>query len=284
MTTTAIEKILVPLGGSDYNVPTLKVACGLARDFTAELVGLHVEDIRISEGPAVIKDPMTISMNPFYQGDSKEIEKRLKERSAAVRKYFKECAGVFGAKETFLAKRGLVAQEILNVAEDCDIVVMGKRGEHGQWIRPWLGSSAVRVIHSLKKTLVLVGKNVSPDWKNCLLVSVDGDFGQGALHFAKTLATQGNVKLHLVNLLVDSGESAKVQSTIQDILGVGEIPTTHVSAKKDAVDAVKQAVAEAQAEVVLMESMGIKGKSVVARRLESDLLDQMAASVILIRE
>ncbi|HEY2787782.1 MAG TPA: universal stress protein [Fimbriiglobus sp.] len=134
------KKILFPTDYSRSSVTAFEVACGLARDYRAEMVVCHVAPPPI---PAVA-DGMVFDIPT---GEEKWMTEKLK----AVR------PTESGIRVTHRPVRGEAAREILGVAEACraDLIVMGTHGRTGL-SRLLLGSVAEAVLRSAKCPVVTV--------------------------------------------------------------------------------------------------------------------------------
>jgi len=78
-----VTKILVPIDGSEYGQRAIEYAIYMAKKLKATLVGLHVIDINIIQGPVIteICGTMGIPATPEY---FPLLEKRLHEQADAI--------------------------------------------------------------------------------------------------------------------------------------------------------------------------------------------------------
>lgn len=137
-----MKRILVGLDGSEYSWTAAEYARQVADATGALLRILHVQDSRLLEGPyladlggAIGAQPY-LALAPRIQAVQTELATRLE---TAVNEKFADRA-------EFETHQGLPVTSLVAAAEDADLVVLGKRGEHAQSLPDHLGSSVERVI------------------------------------------------------------------------------------------------------------------------------------------
>jgi len=128
--------IVVAVDGSEPSENAMQVACGLAKQFGAELHIVHspqIETTMIAHGYMVVDVPIT----PERIG---EAGKEVVEKAVAAAKE----AGVTPTSDTI--GRGDPTDDILEVAklQDADLIVMGRRGL-GSVASLFLGSVSLKV-------------------------------------------------------------------------------------------------------------------------------------------
>lgn len=142
----ALKEILVPLDFSPLSEKALRYAARLAEKFGAGLTLLHVIEPEIPptfEGMMIA--PPTVS-----DGADAWTEKQL---NALAKSLAPERTGA----ATALVRRGLAAQEIVDVAKelDVDLIVMGTHGYTG-WKHFCIGSTAERVVRAASCPVLVV--------------------------------------------------------------------------------------------------------------------------------
>jgi hypothetical protein len=125
----SIERVFVALNTSPSSLAAAEQAADLAARWRAELVGLFVEDPRLlgacerSLGKEV----------GLYSGRTRALEARLVERryraeAARIRAALARSAARARVRWSFKVGRGTVAGELLRLAHDSDLAVIGRSG------------------------------------------------------------------------------------------------------------------------------------------------------------
>lgn len=124
-----INRILVALDTSPHSVAALEAAVQLAAEWGAELVGLFVEDL----------DLLRLAQLPFAREVSaysarlraigpEDLELQLRAQAARLRRQMARLAMRRGVQWSFEVSRGDIVAELLEQAEDADLVILGKTG------------------------------------------------------------------------------------------------------------------------------------------------------------
>jgi nucleotide-binding universal stress UspA family protein len=125
----AITRILVALDTSARSLAALDTAAALASALSAELTGLFVEDInllRLAELPFAREVGHASAANRPLEFS--EVERALRGQAARIERAMAEAAGRLQLQWSFRVARGQVVPQILEVAEEVDLVVFGKEG------------------------------------------------------------------------------------------------------------------------------------------------------------
>ncbi len=137
-----MNRILVGLDGSEYSWTAVDYGRQLADSVGGALRILHVQDARMLEGPyiadlggAVGAQPY-LALTPQIQAVQVDLATRLE---AAVQEKL-------GDRAEFETVVGLPVNALVTAAEDADLVVLGKRGEHAAAHADHLGTAVERVI------------------------------------------------------------------------------------------------------------------------------------------
>jgi len=138
------EKILVPTDGSDAANAAVEYALDLAETCDAELHALYVIETKATYILTVGLDDSEMEEYEEYGEDLvTEVVERASER------------GLSGAKG--VVKKGKIAQEIVEYAEDNDIdsIVIGRQGQGA--IEKYMGSTADKVVRMTDLPVTVVG-------------------------------------------------------------------------------------------------------------------------------
>jgi nucleotide-binding universal stress UspA family protein len=139
-----IRRILVALDASSHSLAALQAAADLAARLDAEIQGLYVEDIRLLR---LSDHPLARELN-FYTPnarifDRQSAELQLRTQARQARRAMERLADRIQLRWSFRVVQGSVPIEVLNAAEESDLVVMGKVGWSG---RRRLGSTTRLVL------------------------------------------------------------------------------------------------------------------------------------------
>jgi len=127
-----IRRILVALDASSHSLAALQAAADLAARLDAEIQGLYVEDIRLLR---LSDHPLARELN-FYTPkarafDRQSAELQLRTQARQARRAMERLANNSQLRWSFRVVQGTVPSEVLNAAEESDLIVMGKVGWSG---------------------------------------------------------------------------------------------------------------------------------------------------------
>lgn len=140
-----IKKILVPTDGSEFAGIGVSYAVSLAKRHDASLHGLHVIDVKLLEGPFLRDITASLGTAPYvnYQNNIGLI---LEERGkAALASFTAKCQAVGVPCETSQVS-GSIPRSIVEKSRLADLLVMGRGGEHVEWLDGLLGSTTEAVV------------------------------------------------------------------------------------------------------------------------------------------
>ena len=197
-----IKHVLVPTDGSDFAAIGVKYAVKLAKQCQAKLQGLHVVDIRLLEGPILRDISASLGTVPYvnYQGNIAMI---LEERGAAALKAFEAECQEAGVECEVVQETGVIARCIIARSELCDLIVMGRGGEHNEWLDGLVGSTTSAVVRKSDRPVLITGTDRFETEK--LVIAYDGSaHAKRALQTAAEIAAEWTMAAHV---LVVGGEN-----------------------------------------------------------------------------
>jgi nucleotide-binding universal stress UspA family protein len=152
-----IKKILIPSDGSTNSDIALEYGIYLAHQLAAALTGLYVLDVHLLQGPMMTDISSSVGMPPsegFF--DAIAIETSLNEKADFILKDFRERCRKAGLETEIKKVIGKVEEIIIEEAQNTDLILMAKKGEHFHLKEGGLlGSVAQSVIrHSGKPVLI----------------------------------------------------------------------------------------------------------------------------------
>lgn len=208
-----IKSILVCLDGSDYSDAACEAALYLASRLQARLMGLHVLDSRMMEGPLMADLSGWIGAQP-YGAQLQQFRELMEQKGQAICRAFEERADKAGVKAESWLKMGHPARVILEEENRAELVILGQRGEHAEWIGEMMGSTVERVIrHSVKPCMVVPNRFVPI---SRILAAYDGSPHAGqALREAAEMAVALDVEL-VVLTVADAEDTARAAMILRD--------------------------------------------------------------------
>ena len=248
-----IRHILAPTDGSDNALVAVKYAVALAKDCGATVHGLHVVDVRLLEGPFLRDLSASLGTAPFvnYQGNISMI---LDERGKAALDAFRRVCEEAGVKCKTTQAAGIVSRVIVEHSELTDIIVMGRGGEHSQWLEGLAGSTTQAVIRRAGRP-VLVASTPSPGRKR-LVVAYDGsDNAKKALHTAANLSGEWRASLHVV-MVGPEDWASRIVVDAREYLSAHEIETEYVAREGDPSEVIVGYAEECAADILVVGAYG----------------------------
>lgn len=155
-----IKKILVPTDGSRYGAVGASYAISLAKQHDAMLHGLHVIDVKLLEGPFLRDISASLGTAPYvnYQNNMALI---LEERGKAALTAFSEACEEAGIPHETSQATGSVARCIVERSELADLLIMGRSGEHADWLDGLLGSTTEAVVRRAQSPVLVTGREAA---------------------------------------------------------------------------------------------------------------------------
>lgn len=190
------RRILVPTDGSEAAAIGVRYAIALAVRHPVVLHGLHVVDVKLLEGPFLRDLSASLGTAPYvnYQNNISLI---LEERGRAALNAFQEaCEKVRVSCETTLTT-GIVPRTIVEAAGLSDLVILGRCGEHSQWLEGLIGSTTEAVARRAAQPVLVTGVE-EPGFER-FVVAYDGShFARRALKTAAAMAERWEMAIHLL--------------------------------------------------------------------------------------
>src|SRR5512133_1467067 len=128
-TNAMIKTILIPVDGSPNSATALDYGIYVAPKLEATITGLHVIDVFLIQGPMMTDISATVGMPP-YDGFFEAVETSLKEKADLLLKTFTERCRTAGVPCETKKNIGKISDTIIEEAENSDLILMAKKGEH----------------------------------------------------------------------------------------------------------------------------------------------------------
>lgn len=198
-----IRRILVAVDTSPHGLAALEAGIELAAEYGADVVGLFVEDLnllRLAQLPFARE--VAVYSARVRQIGREDLERQLRAQAARLRRQLSRRAMHLGVRWSFHVSRGDIAAELMQRAEQADLVILGKTG----WSESRSMGSTARLLAAEARGRVLILQR-ERHLARALRVVFDGsESAQRALHSAALLADRERRRLSVL-LLADGSEA-----------------------------------------------------------------------------
>ena len=247
-----IKKILVPTDGSALAGIGAEYAISLAKQHGASLHGLHVVDIKLLEGPFLRDISSSLGTAPYvnYQNNIAMI---LEERGkVALESLATQCEAEGVSCETTQV-RGTVPGSIVKHSELMDLIVMGRGGEHVEWLDGLLGSTTEAVVRRAGVP-VLVTDRASAKMRR-FVVAYDGSpHANKALHTGADIGETWGVPFDV--LVVGLRDTEDMLQQARSYLEAHEVDVEYVSRDGDPREVIVAYAGERDADLLVIGAYG----------------------------
>ena len=247
-----IKRILVPTDGSEYASMGVRYAVALAKRYGAQLHGLHVVDIRLLEGPFLRDISASLGTAPYvnYQGNISMI---LEERGNAALDSFRALCEENGVTCETSQATGIVTRCIVENSESADLIVMGRGGEHSEWLDGLVGSTAGGVVRRAQRPVLVTGVD-TPGTKR-FVVAYDGSVhAKRALQAAAGIGVDWGLPCHV--LVVGDEKARHLIDEARAQLSEHAVTADYVLRPGDPSEAIVAYACECEADLLVMGAYG----------------------------
>lgn len=208
------HKILLCTDGSEYSLVALQTAVELARQWKSSLRALFVIETRDLEGSWFADLSGALGIQP-YQSFYSQLEELHHQRGKLVLEECRKSAEAAGVTFEGIQLVGNLATIATEQEQDCDLVVLGQRGENARYHGDFIGHSVERIVrNSVSPCLVTTDQYRAP---TSAVVAVDGNPpSRHALETAILMASTLGTKLHLVS--VDENDAEKAGDALMEAM------------------------------------------------------------------
>lgn len=224
------KTILIPTDGSDYSKAALEYGIYFTKYLDARLIGLHVVDVKIVQGP-LFSDIAFYSGMPAYYEFLPKIEEALNKRGDTILQAFRERCGAAGVAAEARKVMGLIDEMIVEEGKKADWILLAQRGEHHHLSAGGLlGSTSGSVVRK-SRTPVMV---TPADFREIesMGVAYDGSPpAENALKAAAELSSKAHWPLTTIMVTDDAKLAADLTKRVEDFLEAYEIDNEFVVLK-----------------------------------------------------
>jgi nucleotide-binding universal stress UspA family protein len=261
-----ISTILVATDGSEAAAAAEQVGAHLAARLRGRMLGISVVEDRFARGYR--EDGLGVTPPP-----AEPVAAYLKQRSDAACRRLADRAGSEGADNSCESSQGNADVRIVERAQQADLIVLGRDGQHAAWRTGMIGSTVNGVLRKTAKSALVIP--VGAQLAGPILLAFDGSPGSRiAARNAVFLATRLGEPIHV---FVDSKDKGRAIARFEEVRGlvgslpvpVGEISSTLGRPDVKIVDSAR----EARAGMIVMGAYG-------RNRITEYFLGSNAAAVV----
>lgn len=247
-----IKKILVPTDGSVCATVGVTYAVELAKQHNASLTGLHVVDVRLLEGPFLRDISASLGTAPYvnYQNNiSLILEERGKAALNDFRNRCEEAAVPFEEHQLV----GSVAHTILEHGELTDLLIMGRGGEHSEWLDGLIGSTTEAVVRHAKCPVLVTERESAQIGQ--FIVAYDGSaHARKALQFSATISNAWRVPFKVLSVNKDGSED--ILDEARSYLEAHEVEVEYIVKEGDPREVIVEMAGSDEADLIVMGAYG----------------------------
>ena len=250
-----VKTILIPTDGSDYGKTAIDYGIYIAKKLAAQLIGLHVVDVGLMQGPVFSDISGSIGLPP-YQEFLPVIEAGLNERAEAILKAFRERCE---AAELYPEARkaiGIIDEIIIEEGKKTDWILLAQRGEHFHLTKgSILGSTAELVVRKSGKP-VMVTPATYQDIESMALAYDGSPPADNALKLAVSLSEKAAWPLTIICITGDQAVADKLHKKIEDYLEPFQIDCETIMIRGQEDREIMKFIREGSVELLVMGAYG----------------------------
>ena len=248
-------KMLIPTDGSDSGNIALRYGLYIASKFDPTITGLHVIDVYLIQGPITTDISGAVGMPP-YDGFFEAIETSLQEKAQFILKDFQERCQKSGFVAEVKTTTGKIDEIIAEEAQEADLVLMAKKGEHFHLKEGGLlGSVAESVIrHCGKPVMVTPEKFYEIE---SMGIAYDGsEPAKKALKLSLEISGHAAWPLTVVIITTDAKKADKLCTEAEELAGRSSADCEMVVLQGKESEAILKFIHEGSVELMVMGAYG----------------------------
>lgn len=249
------KKILIPIDSSDYSKTAVQYGIYIAKYLEAGLVGLHVIDLKVIQGPLLGEIAVYSGLPAFYEIQPK-IEDALQKRGEKLLADFREACEKSGIRPETQIVKGLIDDAIIAEGEKTDWTLLAKRGEHVHLTQGGLlGSTAEGVVRKSRKPVLITPKEFREIESMGLAYDGSGP-AENALKLAAELSEKTRWPLTVLMVTEDNALADRLRVKIDSILEGREIDSDVIVLRGREDREILKFIQEGAVELMIMGAFG----------------------------
>lgn len=250
-----IRTILIPVDGSDHSKTAIKYGMYIAEKLGATLIGLHVIDIRLIQGPFCGDLTGTLSPPP-YQDTILTVEASLEKLADSILNDLRERCGNKGLCREVKKVVGAIDDVIIEEGKNADWILLAQRGEHFHIDDgAILGSTAESIVRLSGKPVLVTPANFIEI--ESIALAYDGSPpADHALQIATALSEKALWPLTIITISSDAKEADSIVRKLEPHLeGLTiDVETLILTGKEDKV--LLKFIRDGSVEMIVMGAFG----------------------------
>ena len=212
-----MSKIIAVIDGSAYSASVCEHAAWIANRAGDEIDVLHVLGRRDgSSDPSNLSGSIGLGARTALLTELAELDARkaklAQTRGRAILEDAEKLINEKGVKTVHTRLRnGEIVESVQEIAQDADLIVMGKRGEAADFDSMHLGSNLERVVRSTKKPVLVASRSFTPVTR--VLFAFDG--GPSSLKAIEFLSHQAHYNDLECHILMVGDENTKNRHEVE---------------------------------------------------------------------
>jgi nucleotide-binding universal stress UspA family protein len=265
-------KMLIPTDGSDNSYTALEYGIYIAPKFDATITGLHVIDAYLIQGPIVTDISGAVGMPP-YDGFFEAIETSLNEKAQFILKDFQERCQKKGFAAEVKKTIGKIDQIIMEEAQNADLVLMARKGEHFHLKEGGLlGSVAEAVIRHCGKPVMVTPEKFQEI--ESMGIAYDGsEPAKKALKLSLEVSSQAVWPLTVITITDDAKKADVLSTEVEELAGEYTADCEIIILQGKESEEILKFIQEGSVELIVMGAYG-------HNRLRELLLGSTTTSII----
>jgi len=250
-----IKTILIPVDGSANSANAVDYGIYIAPKLEATLTGLHVIDVFLIQGPMMTDISTTVGMTP-YDGFFEAVETSLKEKADAVLKNFEDRCRTAGISCLTKKNIGKISDTIIEEAENADLVLMAKKGEHFHLKEGGLlGSVAEAVIRRSGKPVIVIPESFREI--ESIGLAYDGSApARKALELCLNISEKSKWPITVLIISADAQKAADLSAQVEEMAQKGLADCEVIISAGREADEILKFIAEGAVELMVMGAYG----------------------------
>ena len=250
-----IRKILIPIDGSPNSNNAVDYGIYIAPKLEAALTGLHVIDIYLIQGPMMTDISTTVGMPPC-DGFCETIEASLQEKADVLLKDFEDRCRMATIPCRTQKNISKISDAIIEEAENSDLILMAKKGEHFHVKEGGLiGSVAEIVIRRSGKPVMVVGESFR--MIESMGLAYDGSIpSRKALELSLMISEKADWPITVIIINDDKSKAADLSAQVEEAAQQGQSDCEVIVSAGREVDEILKFIKEGSVELMVMGAYG----------------------------
>jgi nucleotide-binding universal stress UspA family protein len=278
-----IKTILIPVDGSANSSTALDYGIYIAPKLEATLRGLHVIDVFLIQGP-MMTDISTAGGMPPYDGFFGAVETSLKEKADLVLKDFEDRCRKAGIECRTKKDVGKISDTIIEAAEDTDLILMAKKGEHFHLKEGGLiGSVAEVVIRRSGKPVMVIPESFREI--ESMGLAYDGSApARKALELSLNISEKAKWPITVMIISADAAKAADLSAQVEEMAQTGLADCEVIISAGREADEILKFIQEGSVELMVMGAYGHNRlRELLLGSTTSHIIQKSPIPVLLIR-